>query len=117
MLAPSNCMGQSNQAQTTQELCQRLDELRTQMAAQTKLISTLQARIDEIERTKPPAAVEEQAPPPPSPLSHQAGETTSGYQTFAQDQAAAPRVDNAPLDPTHTRIRRYALPRLRWNQA
>jgi hypothetical protein len=100
-------------AQTTQggpsaaELRQQLDALRTQMEAQAKLMNELQSRINDLEKAKTQAApaqasaVDQQAAPPPAPPSGQIGQATASYQTFSQDQIAAARIDNAPLDPKY----------------
>jgi len=92
----------NTQGQSAAELRQQLDALRSQMDAQAKLMNDLQGRINELERAKTaPAAVEQQAPLPPATPSGQVSETTTIYQTFAQDPVAAPRIDNAPLDPKY----------------
>lgn len=89
-------------AQSAAELRQQLDALRSQMDAQAKLMNDLQGRINELEKAKTaPAAVEQQAVLPPATPSGQVSETTTIYQTFAQDPVAAPRIDNAPLDPKY----------------
>ena len=89
--------------QTAAELRQQLDALRTQMDAQAKLMNDLQRRITEMEkpRKRRLAAVEQQATLPPATPSGQVSETTTIYQTFALDPVAAPRIDNAPLDPKY----------------
>jgi hypothetical protein len=101
----------SPEAQSAQELRQQLDELRSQMADQMKRMNTLQTRLEEMERARtaaPPAAPQQAATPaassanvPPSVSTDQVKEATTKYKTFAEDQEAAPRVNNAPLDPDY----------------
>jgi hypothetical protein len=93
-LASRSAAGQNPEAQ---ELRRQLDELKAQLSDQTKQMNTLQTRIEELERVKTVAA---SAPDqPPSAPTKQVSEVTSNYQTIALDPEAAPRVDNAPLDP------------------
>jgi hypothetical protein len=95
------------EGQNTQELRRQLDELRAQMAAQTQRMNQIQARLNDLEKMKeavaaaPPAAAEQQPGPPPAQPSPHLSAATSSYQTFAQNQVAAPRIDNAPLDPKY----------------
>ena len=88
--------------QSTAELRRQLDALRAQMDSQARLMNQLQARLDQLEKAKTVITAttpEDQQPtPPPAPAST-VGEETANRQTFAQDQLAAPRIDNAPLDP------------------
>jgi hypothetical protein len=92
----------------------RMDELRTQMAE-------IQSELDAMHGVKaapPPqqgastlprtGAIESAPLPPPplvelSPQQQQAaiGKETSDYQTFSEDPEAAPRLYNAPLEPTY----------------
>ncbi|MEO8594446.1 MAG: DcaP family trimeric outer membrane transporter [Candidatus Solibacter sp.] len=90
------------------EVKRQLDELRVQMANQTRLINALQARLEEIQKEKPPAtitataaAADQQSSTPPPVSTQQVGETTTNYVTVALDPEAAPRIDNAPLDPKY----------------
>src|SRR4051812_31835136 len=94
--------------ESPQELRRQLDGLRTQMAEQMKQMNAVQARLDELERAKVAApttttAAQEQQPPvppvPPSVPTQHVSEATTNYQTFAADQEAAARINNAPLDP------------------
>jgi hypothetical protein len=112
LLSPLIVVAQTSpEGQSAQELRRQLDELRAQMAAQTKLMNAIQTRLDTLEQAKqaaapaqPPAqtaaAAEPTGPPPAQPSGH-VGAGTSSYQTFSQDQVAAPRIDNAPLDPKY----------------
>jgi hypothetical protein len=94
--------------QTSQELRRQLEVLRTQMDAQMKQMTALQTRLDEMDRGKTTTvsvaattpADQQATAPPPVPGDH-VGQTTTNYQTFAQDPEAAPRIDNAPLDPKY----------------
>ena len=101
-LAPGFAVAQTSpEGQGAQELRQQLDELRQQMAAQTKLMNEIQGRINELEQSKkaaPAAAAEQSGPPEPRETVYISA-ATSGYQTFARDPEAAPRFNNAPLDP------------------
>jgi hypothetical protein len=90
---------------TTEELRQQLEELRAQVADQVKKMNGLQMRIEELDRAKaaaPPAAPasDQQPAAPPSIPTKQVSEATTQYQTFDEDAVAAPRIDNAPLDPS-----------------
>lgn len=69
-------------------------------------IGALQARLDEMQRQKPAAAAsvvnpvaDQMATPPAAAPTPQVSGATTGYQTFSEDQEAASRVDNAPLNP------------------
>jgi hypothetical protein len=60
-------------------------------------MDALQTRIEEMGRaTTGTSTASDQ---PPSVSTKQVSGATTGYQTFALDPEAAPRVDNAPLDP------------------
>jgi len=72
------------------------------MTEQTRQMNALQARIAEMERAKTePPPVAPASDQPPSVSTKQVSEATTNYQTFALDPQAAPRVDNAPLDPKY----------------
>jgi len=76
--------------------------LKGQMTEQTRQMNALQARIAEMERAKTePPPVAPASDQPPSVSTKQVSEATTNYQTFALDPQAAPRVDNAPLDPKY----------------
>jgi len=101
-VAPRFAIGQNPEVQSPQELRRQLDELKAQMAEQTRQMNALQTRIEGMERAKteaPPAATA--ADQPPSVPTKQVSQATTDYQTFALDPEAAPRVDNAPLDPKY----------------
>jgi hypothetical protein len=85
-----------------QELRRQLEQLQAQMAAQTQLMNELRTRINDLEQAKNAmsAAADQQATPPPQPSRH-VSPGTGSYEMFAQDHVAAPRVDNAPLDPKY----------------
>jgi len=96
LVAPYHAFAQTS----LEELRRQLEELKAQTTEQTRQINALQTRIAEMERAKteaPPAA--SASDQPPSVSSKQVSEATTNYQTFAQDPQAAPRVNNAPLDP------------------
>jgi len=94
------------EGQSAEDLRRQLDDLRVQMAAQMKQMSALRARLDEMDRQKTTAVASplasagvDQPAVPPSVPTQQVGEATTKYQTFNLDGEAAPRIDNAPLDP------------------
>ena len=93
------------ESQSPEDLRRQLDALRVQMDNQAKLMNQLQARLDELEKAKTatlaPAAAGQESTPPPGPPSGEVGQATASYQTTAQDPQAAPRIDNAPLDPNY----------------
>src|SRR5579864_8693671 len=96
-------------AQSPEELRRQLDELRAQMAAQTKRINAIQAQLDEQGNEKavarpqpsPSADAGQQSNVPPAVPTQQVSEATSNYQTFSLDSEAAARINNAPLDPKY----------------
>ncbi len=109
-LAPSTASAQTGAAgvpaQNADDLRTELEQLRAQMAAQMRQIGALQARLDEMQRQKPAAAAsvvnpvaDQMATPPAAAPTPQVSGATTGYQTFSEDQEAASRVDNAPLNP------------------
>jgi hypothetical protein len=91
-----------SQAQT-EALQKQLDELRTQMAAIQEQLKSLSAA--------PPAAAAVPSPEKAAQADAEAELKTKGqqqvgkaiqqYETFSQDPVAAPRMDNAPLDPRY----------------
>jgi hypothetical protein len=97
------------EAENAQELRRQLDELRAQMEAQTGLMNKIQARLDDLEKAKAPAPlvaeavaeVDKQQVPAPSPPSAYLSDAIRNYRTFSQDQLAAARFDNIPLDPKY----------------
>ena len=105
-IVPVGIWSQDNaqNADTIQALQKQLDEMKSQMAA-------VQAQITALSGGKPPAAtapsatVEEESGAAQAaalnlvPGKQQVGQATATYQTDSQDQVAAPRIDNAPLDP------------------
>ena len=108
-LAPSGAFAQTDSSkQNVQELRKQLDELREQM-------SKLQARLGELESAKateagsPPAAastkqegtIQSTQPLAPAAPSQQLGDATATYRTFSEDNFAAARFDNVPLDPKY----------------
>src|SRR6185295_1815391 len=65
----------------------------------------LQTRLDEMERARTTATssatADQQSVVPPTPPSTHVGQATANHQTFSQDELAAARIDNAPLDPKY----------------
>lgn len=109
VLSPARSFAQSDSSnQNIQELRRQLDELRQQM-------NQLQARLGELEGTKGTEAANAPAAPsakqegtiqstqalPPAAPSKQVGEATATYTTFGEDNVAAARFDNIPLDPKY----------------
>jgi hypothetical protein len=113
LLIPAKVQAQSeNPGQETQELRKQLDEMRVQM-------NKMQARLDQLEATKgqgranQPAGttaalpapqngtIQTSQPPLQGPTSPQVGEQTATYQEFSEDNLAAARFDNIPLDPKY----------------
>lgn len=79
----------------------KMDELRTQM-------TQIQSELDAIRGTKLPqtgSIVSTPPPPlfqlPPQQQEEAIGEATSKHRTFAEDEEDAPRLYNAPLEPTY----------------
>ena len=112
-LMPQKAVAQSDaSSQETQTLRKELEEMRVQM-------SKMQARLDQLESAKagpsasqpagtapvPPAkqngTIQTTQPLPQGPTSEQLGKATRQYQDFSEDNVAAPRYDNLPLDPKY----------------
>jgi outer membrane murein-binding lipoprotein Lpp len=109
VLSPASSFAQSDSSnQNVQELRKQLDELRQQM-------NQLQARLGELEGSKAteaanaPAApsakqegtIHSTQPPAQASPSKQIGKATATYTTFSEDNVAAARFDNIPLDPKY----------------
>jgi len=108
MLISVYATGQTDPAaQNEQELRQQVRDLQTQL-------QKVQSRLDQLESTKATGTSQLQAspllpdgtpqasqPPLQGPTSPQVGQETATYRTFAEDQQAAPRYDNVPLDPKY----------------
>ncbi|HET7208610.1 MAG TPA: DcaP family trimeric outer membrane transporter [Terriglobales bacterium] len=109
VLSPASSFAQSDSSnQNVQELRRQLDELRQQL-------NQLQARLGELEGTKgteaanAPAApsakqegtIQSTQPPAQASPSKQIGQATATYTTFSEDNVAAARFDNIPLDPKY----------------
>lgn len=107
ILAPAAVFAQSDSSkQNVQELRKQLDDLRQQM-------DQLQARLSELEgnkaaTTSPATSSTEQEgtiqstqPPAQAAPSKQVGEATATFTTFSEDNFAAARFDNVPLDPKY----------------
>jgi hypothetical protein len=108
-LAPVAAVAQSNSStQNVQELRTQLDQLREQM-------NKLQARLSELESgsvrgvtstSATPAVgqdgtIQAAHPPLEGQTSRQVGEATATYTTYSEDNIAAPRFNNVPLDPKY----------------
>jgi len=92
------------------ELQKELQEMRAQMGR-------MQARLEQLEGTKPgtstqssgaaaalsPAqgTIQSVQPPPQGPSSPHVGDATKTFETFSEDNLAAPRYNNVPLDPKY----------------
>ena len=109
MLAPVAAIAQSNTStQSVQELRTQLDQLREQM-------NRIQARLSDLESGSASGATSTSAassarqdgtiqtaqPPVEGSTSKQVGEATATYTTFADDNVAAARFNNVPLDPKY----------------
>ena len=104
VLVPASALAQSD----SQELRKQLDELREQM-------NKLQARLGELESSKGTEAaasvatapakqegtIQSTQPLPQAPPSKQVGGATATRRTFSEDNVAAARFDNVPLDPKY----------------
>jgi len=103
---PAALLGQetsNEQQEAMRKLQARMDELRAQMAE-------IQSELDAIHGAKLPqtGAIESTKPTPPFPLQlspeqqlEAAGKATEEHQTFSEDEVDAPRLYNAPLEPTY----------------
>ena len=93
--------------QNVQELRRQMDDLRAQM-------NRMQTQLEALENgnaqtaTPPPAsnaqetgAIQTTMSPHPSVSSKQVGNETAAYTEFSEDNLAAPRYDNVPLDPKY----------------
>ncbi len=115
------------QSQTSQAPSDEAKELQKQLNEMRTLMDKIQARLDRIEGAQaeapstppttmptPPATTVRAAPPVsqegaiqtapvplPAPASSHIGEATATFQQFAEDPEAAPRFNNAPLDPKY----------------
>jgi uncharacterized coiled-coil protein SlyX len=101
-LIPVIAVAQSGDSrQTVQELRQQLVELRARMDA-------IQAQLDHLENANTGEAYSPTQPPSPEPSptpttqSRQIGKETASHHTFSEDPGSAPRLNNAPLDPTYS---------------
>jgi len=68
-------------------------------------MNTIQSRLDRLESAdaSPNQAPSAQpAAAQPAAQSSQLGKETASHQTFTEDPGAAPRLDNAPIDPTYS---------------
>lgn len=83
-------------------------ELNAKMAELKAQMEKIQSELDAIhpQQLEQPGSIVSTQPPAPEKLTSQqqeaaAGEATQHHQTFAQDEEDAPRLYNAPLDPTY----------------
>jgi hypothetical protein len=84
------------------DLRRELQDLRAQLAL-------IQGRLDELTAARAGTVPTPSAAPQPAQAARPAegltsahlGEATSTYEAFSEDPAAAPRFDNAPVDPTY----------------
>src|SRR5262249_42871751 len=105
-LAPPKAESQESTAAQIEALQKTLDNLQSQM-------SQVQAQIKKLSASQPGAppssgAIETQQPGGKSDAGTELGtaqqnigQATATYQTNSQDQVAAPRIDNEPLDPRY----------------
>jgi hypothetical protein len=104
-LFPESATAQSaDSSQSVQEIRKQLDDLREQM-------SRLTVRLNELESNKAPATpstpvkqegtIQATQPPPQAAPSSQIGDATATYTEFSEDNVAAARFNNVPLDPKY----------------
>jgi DcaP outer membrane protein len=102
-LTPAQETANDQQQEAMRKLQAKMDELKTQMAE-------IQSELDKMHGTKLPQTGSIQSTPPKLPPSEQftpqqqlqaAGTATQHHQTFAEDEEDAPRIYNAPLEPTY----------------
>ena len=105
-ILPVRATAQSDaSSQSVQEIRRQLDDLREQM-------NKLQARLGELESNKTPdsttavpaaqeGTIQTRQPPAQAPASQQVGEATATYNEFSEDNLAAARFNNVPLDPKY----------------
>lgn len=108
----------STNAQKIQALQKQLDDMKAQMESiQTQILELSKTAVPSPANAPPPAtsaaaqATATSVPQQENPAAQaaalgvvpkrQVGQATATYQTDSQDQIAAPRVDNAPLDPRY----------------
>ena len=101
----------SAQTPEAKDLQKQLEEMRAQM-------SKMQARLDQLQNAKPENAnqsssttapvsaaqegtIQSNSVRPEGPISDQVGNATKTFETFSEDNVAAPRYDNVPLDPKY----------------
>jgi DcaP outer membrane protein len=96
----------AQESETTQDDTVR--KLQTQMDELKKQLAEIQSQLNSINGSKvPPTGSIVSTPPPPPKLpqptpeqqEEAAGKATSQHQTFNEDEADAPRIYNAPLEP------------------
>lgn len=102
---------QAAQSPEAKELQKQLEELRAQM-------NKMQARLDQLQSAKPQAGVQSSStaaalpssqegtiqsaePLAQGPTSPHVGDATKTFETFSEDNVAAPRYNNVPLDPKY----------------
>ena len=91
-----------------------VEELRKQLEELRKQMSAIQSKLDamgpsSVPSSSAPAAtgapqestVQTGQPIPPGPVSDHVGEQTRNYSTFSEDDLAAARLNNIPLDPKY----------------
>ena len=84
------------------ELRRELQDLRAQLALiQGQMDELAAARAGAVPTPSTAPQPTQAARPAPGLTSAHLGEATSTYEVFSEDPAAAPRFDNAPVDPTY----------------
>src|ERR1700746_3318699 len=104
---PARAMAQSDSNQKVEELQKQLDELRKQMSKLEAQLGELRSK-GTVAATGPATAAAKQEgtiqstlPPAQAAPSKQVGEATATYTTFSEDNVAAARFNNVPLDPKY----------------
>jgi len=103
---PARVTAQSDASgQNVEQIRKQLDDLREQM-------NKLQTQLNEIESNKTPATntsappsaqgtIQTAQPPAQAPASEHLGDATASYREFSEDNVAAARFNNVPLDPKY----------------
>jgi len=104
---PARAIAQSDSNQKVEELQKQLDELRKQMGKLETQLGELRSKTTEAAAptaapsVKQEGTIEATNPPRQGETSPQVGQETATRTTFSEDNVAAARFDNVPLDPKY----------------
>jgi len=104
---PARAIAQSDSNQKVEELQKQLDELRKQMGKLEAQLGELRSKTTEAAAptaapsVKQEGTIEATNPPRQGETSPQVGQETATRTTFSEDNVAAARFDNVPLDPKY----------------